>query len=61
MNKLIEFGGVKYKDGMVVETFQTFINPNENISEFITSITNISDEDVKDAPNTSDALKKIKD
>ena len=40
----------------VVDKFQTFVNPNEGLSEFTTKLTSITDEMVKDAPQIEDIL-----
>ena len=38
-DKIIEFGAVKIKDGLIVESKQMFIDPQEEISEFTTKLT----------------------
>ena len=57
---IIEFGGVKVEQGMVTESFQTFINPKKPLSAFTTSLTGITDRDVMNAPTITQALHKIK-
>ncbi|MBU0278402.1 PolC-type DNA polymerase III [Gemella sp. zg-1178] len=49
-DKLIEIAAVKVRDGKEIDSFESYINPRRNISEFITRLTSISNEDVKDAP-----------
>lgn len=61
VNKLIEFGGVKYKNGTIIDTLQFFINPEEEIPPHITELTNIKTEDVKNGPSIKEALLKIKE
>ena len=56
---IIEFGGVKVEDGMVVDSFQTFINPKKNLSAFTTNLTGITNKDVMNAPILEQALHKI--
>lgn len=60
-DRIIEFGAVKIKSGMVVETFQTFINPKIKLSNFTKNLTNISDEDVTNAPKIEEIIDKIKE
>jgi DNA polymerase III epsilon subunit family exonuclease len=58
-DQITEFGAIKFDLEGNTETFQTFINPGVKIPEFITHITNITDEDVKDAPKIEDASEEI--
>ena len=60
-DKIIEFGATKFDLNGHVETFRTFVNPYVRIPEFITHITNIKDEDVKDAPGFPEVSGKIKE
>lgn len=48
--KIIEVCASKVKDGKIVETFTTLINPDIQISEFISDITGITDDMVYDKP-----------
>ena len=57
---IIEFGGVKVEQGMVTNSFQTFINPKKKLSAFTTNLTGITDRDVMNAPTLEQALFKIK-
>jgi DNA polymerase-3 subunit epsilon/ATP-dependent DNA helicase DinG len=50
---IIEIGAVKFSQGRVLETLQTFVNPNREIPEFIQRLTNISPDQVKNAPQFS--------
>ena len=60
-DKIIEFGAVKIKQGMVVDSYQTFINPKQKLSSFTKNLTNISDEDVMNAPEFKDIIGSIKE
>jgi len=57
---IIEFGGVRVEEGMVVDSLQTFINPKRKLSAFTTNLTGITDKDVMNAPTIEQALKTIK-
>lgn len=60
-DSIIEIGAVKVKDGSVVERFQTFVNPNCELSTFIKELTSISDEDLNGAPQIEEALPNFKE
>lgn len=48
--KITEIGAVKIRDGKIVETFSTFINPQMKLPQEIIQLTHITDEMVKNAP-----------
>lgn len=50
MDKITEIGAVKVKEGKVVDTFSTLINPGRTLSERIVELTKITDEMLKPAP-----------
>ena len=49
-DRLIEIAAVKVKNGAEIDSFESYINPKRPISELITRLTSITDDDVKDAP-----------
>jgi len=55
-DKITEIGAVKVKDGEVIDTFSTLINPGIVISKEITSITGITNEMVANKPFIEDVL-----
>lgn len=59
-DKIIEVALVKFDENTfeIIETFSTLINPWIYIPEVISNITNIFDEDVKNAPFLDDELKQ---
>lgn len=59
IDRIIEFGAVKFDLEGHNETFQTFINPGTKIPEFITYLTNITDENLQNAPSFEEAKSKI--
>ena len=48
-DSIIEIGAVKIKNQTIVDRYQTFVNPEVELSEFIKDLTSISDEDLVDA------------
>ena len=49
-DRLIEIAAVKIKNGAEIDSFESYINPERPISELITRLTSITDDDVRDAP-----------
>ncbi|WP_125588662.1 PolC-type DNA polymerase III [Companilactobacillus jidongensis] len=60
-DSIIELAATKMKDGEVVESFDEFINPHHSLSEFTTSLTSITDDMVKDAPDEGVIIQKFID
>ena len=60
-DSMIEIGGVKVKKGEVIDRFDELINPGHHIDEHITRVTDISDDDVKDADNEENVTKRFKE
>lgn len=58
-NEIIEFAAVKVEYGYVTDSYSVLIKPGNRIPYFITELTGISNEDVKDAPPIEDVLPKI--
>lgn len=50
LDKIIEIGALKIKDGRVQSVYETFINPGRMIPQRITEVTGINDDMVKEAP-----------
>lgn len=55
-DKIIEIGAVKVVDGKIIDSYQTFVNPQVSIPPFIVNLTHIDDEMVKDAPTIDEIL-----
>ncbi len=57
--KIIEIGAVKIRGGEIIDSFDTFVDPECEISEEITNLTSITNEMVKGAPREREALEKF--
>lgn len=55
-DQIIEIGAIKFVDGEENESFKQLIDPGRPIPEFITRLTGISDEDVKDKPRIEEVF-----
>ncbi len=53
---ITEIGAVKVRGGKIIGEFQTFVNPQHGLSDFITSLTGITDEMLADAPKIKSVL-----
>ncbi|MAG61149.1 hypothetical protein CL619_05150 [archaeon] len=55
-NQITEIAAVKVKNGEIVEQFQSLVNPQTDIPKFITRLTGINNEMVKDSPTIKEIL-----
>jgi len=53
---MIEIAGVKLKNGTVIGEYATFVDPEKPINEFTTSLTGITNTDVRGKPKIGEAL-----
>ena len=58
-DRIIEIAAIKVKDGQIVDTFETFIQPGRSLVERVTQITGIRDEDLVMAPKIQDKLQEL--
>lgn len=58
-DRIIQIGAIKFKDHEQVETFNSFINPQRHISNFITRLTGISNEMVAVAPTIEKKIPEL--
>ncbi|MFV0395153.1 MAG: PolC-type DNA polymerase III [Coprobacillaceae bacterium] len=56
---ITEFGAVKIRNGEVIDRLQSFINPEKKISTYISNLTSITNDMVKDAPTIKEFIPKI--
>ena len=58
-HRITEIAAVRVENGEVRDTFQTLINPERSIPPFITALTSINWEMVKDAPKFGDVCEEL--
>lgn len=58
-DKITEFGMVKIEHGEIIDTYETFVNPEVHIPDNITQITGITDEMVENAPKIDEVIPKV--
>lgn len=58
-DRLIEIAAAIMDGPDIVDTFQTFVNPGKKISTFVTDLTSITNDDVKDAPDPQTAVSML--
>ncbi|MGM0438915.1 MAG: 3'-5' exonuclease [Patescibacteria group bacterium] len=58
-DKIIEVGAVKVKNLEIVDEYCSFVNPKRKLSQEITNITGIKDDDLKDAPSIEEVLSEL--
>ena len=55
-DKIIEMAAVKVRDGKEVARFETLVNPEQPIDDFIADLTGITNEELSAAPVAADCL-----
>ncbi|MDR7869940.1 MAG: PolC-type DNA polymerase III [Tissierellaceae bacterium] len=58
-DSITEIGAIKIKDGQVIDTFSQLVNPERDIPEFITNLTGITNEMVKNEPTIDEVILKF--
>lgn len=58
---ITEIGAIRIKGGAVLDTFSTLVNPGHPIPAYITALTGIDDEAIKNAPPISEIIASLID
>jgi len=58
-HKITEIAALRYENGKVEKEFSTLVNPGVHIPRFITTLTGIDDEMVKDKPTIDQVIPKF--
>lgn len=58
-DRVIEIGILRIENGVCVETYKTFLNPERDLSPWITRLTGIVQADVEDAPLFADVAANV--
>jgi DNA polymerase-3 subunit epsilon len=59
-SQIIEIGAIKYKNGEILDRFESFVYAKE-LPEYITKLTGITADDLAYAPSQKEVLKKFKE
>ncbi|MDI9528716.1 MAG: 3'-5' exonuclease, partial [Candidatus Cloacimonadota bacterium] len=59
--EIIELAAIRFRSGEEVARFNTLVKPRRNLPKFIEYLTNISPQDLKEAPSPKKALKDFMD
>lgn len=59
LDKIIEIGAIKVKDGVIVDVFSSFVNPGRTLTDEISKLTGIVESDLKNAPNISELIEDL--
>ena len=60
-HQITEISAIKYQNGKIIDEFTTLINPETKIPRFITKLTGINNEMVKDAPKIHEIIQDFHD
>ena len=58
-DEIIDIGAIRYRNGNACEKFESLVKPENEIDDFITQLTGITNDMVADAPNIKSILPKF--
>ncbi len=56
VDEIIEIGAVRFKDGVIIDEFQTLVDPGRPLTNIVTSLTGLRNEDLIGAPSIQTVL-----
>lgn len=59
--RIIELGAVLFENGLAVSKFNTLVNANVEVSDFISNLTHITNEMLEDQPNEEEAYRMFQE
>jgi ATP-dependent DNA helicase DinG len=59
-DEIIQIAAIRFRQGKAIEEFTSFVKPFRKLPKFISILTHIRPEDLKDAPNIASVLPKLK-
>ena len=59
-DEIIEVAAVKVKNGVFLDEFSTYVKPKREIPNFITELTGITNDDVRNAPDIKEVIGKFR-
>jgi DNA polymerase III epsilon subunit family exonuclease len=59
INEIIEFCGIKIRNGNITQIFDTLVKPRETISTGITKLTSITNEQVSNSPSIEEVIPNL--
>ncbi len=60
-DEVIEIGAVKFRDGVVIDHFETMVRPRSGLSFGIQTLTGLTNKDLNDAPRFAAVAPKLRD
>jgi len=60
-HKITEIAAIKFKNNEIIEKFHSLVNPETEIPNFITKLTGINSDMVKNAPTINEIIPNLKD
>ena len=58
-DKIIEIGAVKVRNGIIIDSFETFVAPERKLEKRITELTGITDEMLENAPAKEEVIPRF--
>ncbi len=60
-DEIIEIGAVRFQDGIVLDTYRTFVNPGRSLPSFVSLLTGIAADDLYTAPTFGQVAGDLRD